>query len=204
MNVHVHRLTVAAWLLALAGCVPQLLPEPPPPPRSFDFGPLPDAAPEPLPFAVRLTGVQTPSWLDSRDILYRRLDEQPGALHAYARSAWVAPPAELLGERLKHKLNEAMPNDRRPDHALYVELVTFEHVYANTREAWVTVRARASVDGPEHAAEHSFTLRRDVRPDVHGATGGLPAAADELVEQIGQWLRQLDTAGADAEADAAR
>jgi hypothetical protein len=182
---------VSATLLA-GGCVPQLMPDAPPPARSFDFGPLPEDA-EPLPFPVRIGGVSTPSWLDGPEIRYRRLDEQPGAIRAYAQHQWVATPAEMLQLRLRHALAPPAPNNGGGPEPwlLYLEVLSFEQVFVSDHEAFLTVRARATLEGRAEAFERAFALQRPTSPDVQGATGGLASAADDLVLAIGAWLRDV-------------
>jgi cholesterol transport system auxiliary component len=184
---------VIVLVIGLPGCanlIPDLVPQPPPPPRSYDFGPVSDGRPAQLPFPVRLGDVQTPSWLQSPDLLYRRLDEQPGAVRAYAQSRWVAPPSELLAHRLSHVLADAIPEDAGRDAVLGMELLSFEQVFSAPDDAYVGVHARATLDHADGwSVQRRFSIRRASAPNVHGATRELPAAADELIEEIVAWLR---------------
>ena len=173
------------------GCLSQVLPEPTPPPVTYDFGPPPDAPPAPLPVGFRLDAVTAPSWLRSPNIYYRQLEHEPAALLPYARNQWIASPAELFAERLSHRVALASPEDVAEDLAVELELVSFEHVYAAPDRAYVVARARATYDEPDGAAhERSFETRRSAAPSVQGATAELPRAADALLDDVLAWLRE--------------
>jgi cholesterol transport system auxiliary component len=188
----VRAAMVALLCLTISAC-PNLMPEPAPPPRSFDFGPLPAHEPAPLPFAVGLGTVSAPSWLQGPDILYRRVHEQPGAIRPYAQNAWIAPPGELLAQRLRHMLATAAPEERRGrEMLLRLELLAFEQVFERPDSAHVIVHALAMLDGLDaEPHERSFLLRRAATADVEGATRELPQAADDLIRELGEWLRGL-------------
>lgn len=173
------------------GCLSQVLPEPMPPPVTYDFGPPPDAPPVPLPARVRLDAVTAPSWLRSSNIYYRRLELEPDALLPYARNRWIASAAELFAERLSHRVALASPEDAAEELAVALELVSFEHVYTGPDRAYVVARARATYDDFDGAThERSFETRRPAAPSVDGATAELPRAADALLDDVLAWLRE--------------
>lgn len=178
--------------LVLSGCLSRVLPEAAPAPTTFDFGPLPEDAPMPLPSSVRLDRVTAPSWLEGTNILYRRLDTQPAALLPYARNVWIASVPELFAERLAYRLEQAAPPDADVEPVwLEVELVSFEHVYTSPSEAYVIARARASFEERAGSTRsRAFEVRRPAEANVGGALSELPAAADELVLDIIAWSRQ--------------
>ncbi len=185
------RAAVLLPALLLVGCA-GLLPEPAPPPRGFDFGPLPDSASTPpLAAGVSLIAVRAPSWLDGPEIRYRQLDRHPAALSAYAGSEWVAPPAELLEQRLRHRLAalDSPANAAVAPARLEIELQAFEQRFESPQQATVLASARASLarrgDIPQTRV---FTIEVASTPDVAGATRSLPQAADALVEAILAWL----------------
>ena len=190
---------VAALILPVlaASCLSQVLPEPPPPPMTYDFGPPLDAPPAPLPVRFGLNAVTAPSWLRSPNIYYRRLDEQPARLLAYAQNVWIASAAELFAERLSHHLARASSAAAREPLSLTLELVSFEHVYTAPDRAYVVARARALYDGRDgRTREATFETRRAARPAVDGATAELPRAADALLDDVLAWLRETAPAAA--------
>jgi ABC-type uncharacterized transport system auxiliary subunit len=175
---------------ALAGCLSQVLPEPAPPPLTYDFGPLPEESPAPLPQRFRLAGVTAPSWYESPNIYYRRLAEQPAALLPYSRNRWIASAAELFAERLSYRLAQAEPDASSRALPLTFSLASFEQVYTSATEAYVIARARASyedADGRRH--ERGFETRLPAAASVEGATAELPRAAARLLDDVLAWLR---------------
>jgi cholesterol transport system auxiliary component len=178
--------------LAIGGCIPQLIPELPPPPSTYDFGPLPDERPAPLPLRVRVEAVTAPSWLNGLDIYYRRLDEQPGALRAYAHSQWIAPASELFAQRLRHRLSQAAPDAAGRELILRLEILSFEQVFLRPDEAYAISRARASLDGLEGGVRgRELERRRPTAASAQGATTALPAVANDMVDAVLDWLREL-------------
>jgi hypothetical protein len=186
-----RALTIMVLLLGLQGCG-GLWPEPPPPARSFDFGPLP-AVTGPAPRdRLELGRVDAPIWLEVQDILYRRQYAQPGALSAYAGSEWAAPPADLFAHRLRFRLaqHEASAPSAQPAR-LSFELQAFEQVFESPENAYVHAAALATVlprGGPSRQRLLQVQLPADAT--VHGATRRLPEAADALIEQLFEWLAE--------------
>ena len=182
---------MSAVLLLLGGCLPQLIPEPAQPPLTFDFGPPPDERPAPLPLRFRLETVYAPSWLETPSIYYRRLDEQQGALRAYAQNQWIAPAPELFAERLSYRLSQAAPARSSEELALRLEILRFEQVYTAPDEAYVVARARASYDDLDgRMRRREFERRRATAAAVDGATAALPHVADDLLDGVLEWLRE--------------
>lgn len=186
-----HRLLAVVLVSAtLGGCAAGFLPEPPPLPRSFDFGLLPSpAAAGAGGGAVVLGGVRAPSWLDGVEIRYRRLHAHPGALSAYAGSEWVAPPAELLAQRLSLRLAALGPAESVPPPRLEVDLKAFEQVFEAPDRAYVLASLRAKLQLRGQAPrEQVFSVRLPATPDVDGATRRLPEAAEALLDELMSWL----------------
>lgn len=192
------RLWTIPLLLApvlLAGACGSLLPEPAESPRTIDFGPSPEfAGADRFAGPVALAGIDAPRWLGDNHIHYRRLDTAPNTLARYARHVWAAPPPELLAEHVDAMLRARSPDDTSPadgDRArLELRLTRFEQAFESPERAHVDVRITAVLhrrDGGR-STQQEFRARVDTSPDVDGAIRGLPAAADTLVHQIGDWL----------------
>jgi len=188
MHIATRWLIGLAAALGLTGCA-GLWPEPPPPPRVFDLGPLPEITPSPAGAQVGLAWVRGPSWLDGPEILYRRAHEQPGALSAYANSQWAASPAELLAHRVQYHLaSEATRAEGRPTR-LEIELQAFEQVFESEDRAYVHVAALARLQPPGAAPRlRRLSVRLPADPDIRGATQMLPQAASALIDQLVEWL----------------
>jgi hypothetical protein len=187
----IRTAALGAMTLLLGGCVAQLLPEAVAPPLTFDFGPPSEERAEPLPVRMLLDTVTAPSWLETRSIYYRRLDEQRGALRSYATNTWIAPASELFAERLTNRLASAAPPGATETLWLRVEILRFEHVYTGIEEAYVVAGVRAAydgVDGRPHVEE--LERRRPATAAVGGATEGLPQVADEVIDDVLAWVRR--------------
>lgn len=188
-----RRLAPVALALPVlaAGCLSQVLPEPAPPPVTFDFGPPPDTPSAALPAPFRLDAVTAPSWLRSPNIYYRRLDEQRTALVPYAQNVWIASAAELFAERLASRLARAGAEQASEPLALELELESFEHVYTAPDRAYVVARLRAAYRGRDgQTRERVLEVRRPAAATVDGATAELPRAADDLLDAVLGWLRE--------------
>jgi cholesterol transport system auxiliary component len=182
-------LCASAWLLC--GCLPQLIPEAAPPPATFDFGPPPDERAAPLAVHVYLASVSAPTWLETTRIHYRRLDEQPSALRAYARNEWIAPLSELFAERLSRRLMLAAPAGAGEEVTLRLRILRFEHIYAGPDDAYVVANVRASYEGFDGRERHrELERRRATAAAVDGATDALPRVADEIIDEVLGWLRE--------------
>ncbi len=176
--------------LLLGGCLSRVIPEPPPPPLTYDFGPPPDVEPAPLSLPFTLENVSAPSWLRTPNIYYRRLDQHRGALQPYARNQWIAATPELFAERLADRLARAAPAAADARLPLRLEIVRFEHVYTAANESYVIARARASFDGFDgRVRRREFEHREPAAASVHGATAALPRVADTLLDGVLEWLR---------------
>lgn len=186
---------LSVMLLALSGCL-QLIPEPDPPAQDYDFGPPPEERPEALPARVRLTAVEAPSWLDGRDIRYRRLDEQPQALLAYARSRWVAAVPELFAHRLRQRLAQATPAGRRSELVLSLEIERFEQAFTGPDDAYVALQAHARVEDAGGSVQaREVSLERASAPNADGATEELSVLADMAIDDLLEWLREVAGSG---------
>ena len=176
--------------LLLGGCLARVLPEPSPPPVTYDFGPLPDEQPATLGLPFRLENVDAPSWLRTQNIYYRRLVEQQAALRPYTRNQWIASTPELFAERLEDRLARAAPESSIEGLPLRLEIVTFEHVYTAHGGSYVIARARAAYDDFDgRTRRRQFEQRREAAASVEGATTELPVVADNLLDGVLDWLR---------------
>lgn len=189
-------LLVAALLSACA------LPERPPAPRLYDFGPVtaaaPDAAPAPRP-ALGLR-VQASPALDSQALLYRLAYADAQQLHAYSQARWSMPPAELVQQRLRAGLGRhyaLLPAGEAAPRLLYVELEEFGQLFDTPADSKGVLRLRASVlqggsGGDQVLAQRSWLVQRPAgSADAPGGVRALTAATDAAVEELAQWLQQL-------------
>lgn len=208
---------LAAVLAAsLAGCAG---PDRPVRPVQYDFGPglvaaQPAAgaapastreAPQPL---LQLAEIDAGATFDGTAVLYRLGYADANQLRPYAQARWVAPPAQLVRQRLREMLGRqrvvlnpgesatlARGSGPAP-RVLRLELEEFSQLFdAPARSAGV-MRLRATLlestpAGERLLAQRSFTARHPAATaDAPGGVRALAAATDAAVQEIEQWLRQ--------------
>jgi cholesterol transport system auxiliary component len=180
-------LSALAAALLLGGC--SLAPTVPPK-AIYDLGPAPASAPTAGALAWRVAEVSAPPWLGSEGIAYRLAFDQPQRLQHYRDSAWAAPPAALLTQRLREQL--AAPPGCAGDAAttLSVHLDAFEQVFSAPDRSQVVLRLHATLgtaDGP--AQQRRWHVERaTATPDAPGAVRALAQAVDDVLPQLADWL----------------
>ncbi len=183
------------------GC--RILPERPPPAKRYDFGgePLTAKGFAGLPIHLVLDHVVAPLWLDTQQIQYRSLYEEPERLHAYAQSQWVASPATLLRYRFSQilfRVRSATPTPQKePTYQIHIELDSFEQVFGQPDQAHAVIRLRAVLVDPRRqlpVARRYFTVRRSSPPNAKGAVEALKALTDRVILQVLQWTKQASPA----------
>jgi cholesterol transport system auxiliary component len=195
----------------LAGCAfqPTL-----PAPKVYDLGlaqPSPSAAPKPKPTAaglatVRLFDVAGAEWLQGNDISYRLAYINPYQRQAYRDSRWAAPPAALLGERLRWRLAQAGcgagAGPGQAQATLQLNLDEFDQVFSSASRSQVQLRLRAVLllaDGamdsnaPDALSsaplERVFEVERDSpSADAEGAVEALAGATDQAIDDVLRWI----------------
>lgn len=185
----VRPLVLLAPLLAACAC--SVLPDPPPPLQPFDLGPLTETSAAPaVPGCIAFNRAEAPSWMEGTGIHYRLLHDKPQAYRTYAYHAWVAPPAELVAQRIRRLLFAADCGSSAGHTQLHVQLVTFEQVFESPEHAYAEVRLHATLgQGPgQYSVRRVFAGHRESRPDVYGAVETLPALTDRLIKEMGAWI----------------
>ena len=114
--------------LALSAC--SLAPTVPPK-AVYDLGPSPAAAAAGGALAWRIADVTAPPQLAGEGIAYRLAFQQAQRLEHYRDSAWAAPPAALLTQRLRERLAAVPACTGRPAGLLAVNLDEFEQQFAS-------------------------------------------------------------------------
>jgi cholesterol transport system auxiliary component len=150
------------------------------------------------PIRLRLASVQAPVWLDTTEIHYRLLHDDPTRLRAYAQNRWIAPPAALLEQRWREALAKLGPNIRTGDTPIYqLDIVVdrFEQVFDSPHSAYAVIGLRAVLMrsnriGP--VVERHFTSRRACDPQVQGAINALAMLVDSTLEDVLRWVINVD------------
>ncbi len=187
------RTLLPALVLGLAmttGCT-GLWPEAPESPRKIDFGPAKDYPSEPAFGAqVRLARVGAPSWLQEEEIHYRRMGNDPHLLESYGRHVWLAPPGELLAERVDDMIDARSVDHGGETARLELRLRRFEQVIDEDEDAYVIASFKAVLEHGGERRSRVFSERLETSADIRGARTGLPELAEELVRELGDWLAE--------------
>lgn len=174
----------------------------------YDFGPQPASPTAKLPPQLFVVGeVQSPSWLDGAAMLYRLSYSNPQRALPYTESRWSAPPAQLLGARLKAAVVQAggmvqsggmvlagglvVAAEGRGKAApvLHTELEEFIQDFSSPQRSEARITLRASLfSGKALQAQHTFSQTvAAASPDAAGGAHALAAASDALIGQVVGW-----------------
>lgn len=197
--MQLHRIHFASVLLLvslLAGCADWLPNRRPPPAVVHDLGWLPAPAAVTL-VEIPVVAVESPPWLNEPPLRYRHVGSDPTALLRYPDDYWVAPPRELLLDRLQQHLLAsrhvaARPNS--PRYRLEVRLLRFEQEHDGLRsEAIVSLQAQLlDPRNRRQFASPAIEARvADPTPGAIGAVRGLGHATDQAIAELMAWLAEV-------------
>jgi cholesterol transport system auxiliary component len=181
-------MSLAAIIAFVTGCnpFPRI-----PPPAVHDFGPA--RAVETSPPSVFSMEVEAPEWLRDRRIRYRLLYANPTQVRFYADDRWLAPPPDLLAQRLGETLETR-------GYFLNVRLTAFEQIFPTRDRSEVILRFRVIAQrertGPSVAEQDFAFTRATPSPDATGAVQAFAAVADEAVHAMRDWLSGLPDSSA--------
>lgn len=188
-------LAALAATLLLGACA---LPERPPAPVLYDFGPaaVPAAAAALRPpLALR---VQASPALDSHAMLYRLAYADAQQLRAYTQSRWAMAPAELLQQRLRDGLGRhyaLVQPGAAGARLLLIEVEEFSQVFSAPAESSGLLRLRVTVlqsgsAGEQLLGQREWQLQHPAASaDAAGGVRALNAASAALVPELVQWLQ---------------
>jgi cholesterol transport system auxiliary component len=206
-----HLRTIALPLLAivltitLAACA---TPQAPVVKAVYDFGPALASVAAPLAAAsspisttatsaapaLGLADVDAAVALQSNSMFYRLGYANPQQLRPYALASWGMPPAQLLRTRLRDALSTrglvVSTAEAAPAWQLRIELDEFSHWFDTPASSSGLVSLRASlVKGGAVVAQRNFTARSAApSQDAAGGARGLRLAADDVAQQVLQWV----------------
>lgn len=132
MNLRKTPFWILIGLIA-SGC--QLLPDRAPSQAVHDFGPTHGQVGS-LAVPWSHVSVDAPDWLQDPSIRYRLLYSQPTQVRFYSQARWIAPPPELLANRLG-----VARADSGVD--LKIALQSFEQVFDRPRQSSVVLQIHA-------------------------------------------------------------
>ena len=156
----------------------------------YDLGPAPATSASGGALAWRLADVTAPPWLAGDGIAYRLAFQQAQRLEHYRDSAWAAPPAALLTQRLRERLATPAACAGRPAALLAVNLDEFEQVFSSPTASRVVLRLHATLwPATGTPLQQHWRLERPATtPDAPGAVTALAQAVDEWLPQLATWL----------------
>jgi len=173
--------------LALSAC--SLSPKAPP--RAvYDLGPAPAAIATGGALGWRIADVSAAPSLAGDGIAYRLAFQQAQRLEHYRDSAWAAPPAALLTQRLRAQLATTPACAGRPAAQLAVHLDEFEQVFGNPSASHVVLRVHATLWPAAGAAQQQHWRLERPAPsaDAVGAVRALSQAIDDWLPALSTWL----------------
>lgn len=178
---------------------------PPPANRYYDLGiGLPGAAN--CSYDVSIGSIETQPHLQSTKMWYRHADA-PFELAAYAVSRWVAPPAQMLRQRLRsafqHDLHRTSRSAPLMKVTLQLQISRMELAIHNTKTdsatisnagenqpsafSIITLSAKIITDG-EQSGTQRFHLQEAASVSPAGEAEAMARALDKLPAQLCQWL----------------
>ena len=203
------RVLFGIVFLSLTACA-QLQPQP----RAvvYDFGPgaiteVPRNRMATLPTLV-LADVESTAALDSTAVLYRLGYSDAQQLRPYTQARWSMAPAQLVRQRLREQLGLRRAvlqaaqgvGAAKPAMTLHLELDEFSHWFESAQSSSGLLRVRATLAQPDGAverlvAQRSFVVQRPATSqDAAGGVRALTLATDALIDEMGQWLVQVERA----------
>ena len=185
----------------LAGCLSQpRTPEP----ALYDLGMAPAGRPivpstNAEPSAVRIR-TSARSWLDSTAMHYRLVYVDPMRILTYAYARWVAPPSELVGQRVRQRLTErGIGAGLGSAHEIDIDLEEFVQLFETPTQSFGRVTADVRLLSGTSTKEATFTEQVAAQtPDAVGGVRALAAATDVVIGRIVDWM----VAGGEQAADA--
>ncbi|HET7687014.1 MAG TPA: ABC-type transport auxiliary lipoprotein family protein [Candidatus Macondimonas sp.] len=199
--MQLHRIHFAHVLLLmsvslLVGCADWLPNRRPPPAVPHDLGWLPPPTPIALE-EIPVVAVESPPWLSESALRYRQAGSDPTALRRYPDDYWVAPPRELVLDRLQQYLLASRHIAVRPNSPRYrleVRLLRFEQEQHGLRsEAIVSLQALL-LDPRNRRQFASPAIEARVAspsPGAAGAVRGLGQATDQAIVELMGWLASV-------------
>ena len=197
MKLHrIHFVGVLLLVSLLAGCADWLPNRRPPPAVVHDLGWLQAPAAVPL-MEIPVVAVESPPWLSEPALRYRRAGSDPTALLRYPDDYWVAPPRELLLDRLQQYLlasRHVAVRSNSPRYRLEVRLLRFEQAQNGLRSEAI-VRLQALLLDPRNRRQFASPAIEarvaDPTPGAAGAVRGLGQATDQAIVELMTWLARV-------------
>lgn len=168
-------------------------------PAASQIAPPPQAQPRRM--TLQVARVEMPAWLRGEGMYYRLDYGNRQRVAAYADSAWVAPPAEMLQQLVRNMLAAdgtwhavvGPGSDARAQFILRVDVEDFSQVFTSPQTSFGVLDAAATLVDAHNAkviAQRSFHLRIAApSADAAGGAAALGATSQDFTRQLQAWLR---------------
>ena len=205
------RALLGVVLLSLGGLVGCALRSSNEPLVVYDFGPgslLDEPQNRMAPASpLLMPPVQSTRALDSTSVFYRLHYQDAQQPKPYAQARWSMPAAELIDQKLRHRLGQGRslldPADNvqaGPEvRVLHLQLDEFSHNFETPQKSTGLLKIRVTltqphIRGAQLLAQRSFTVQQPcTTPDAAGGVRALSAAVDSFANQLDAWLQQMPT-----------
>lgn len=168
---------------------------------AYDFGPQREKrqARDLIKGVLLIPAVNAPTWLEGTGIVYRLLYEDGARPRVYALSRWVAPPADMLTDRVRDRFADVARAvvtsgyGAREDYVLRLELDNFSQQFEAPDKSRIVLRARATlVSGSQRTliAQREFAVERAAEANAPGAVKALSEASSAFIDDLVNWVAE--------------
>lgn len=161
----------------------------------FDFGPPVEAlAGAGLRSDVGIE-VKAPPWFDSMAVEYRLAYAEPQVLRDYAEARWAGPPAQLVAQRLRQRLQMPAPAGGGCRVLLVVE--EFSQTFDAPDKSRAVLRGQVTLSDRRGAVltRRAVAGEAPATADARGGVVAMAAAVDAAAQAIGGWLDEAARQG---------
>lgn len=148
--------------------------------------------------SLQLASIESPAWLNAPLMQYRLVYEAPGQRQAFVDSRWVAPPAALLEQLMRHQAAFGLsPNPQSCQ--LQLGLEEFMQEFSAPDSSRILIEVRASLLGAQARGRPLLAQRIFYKTQMAGADAASGVAAfarstRDLIAEMEHWLAGLQQA----------
>lgn len=196
-TLHRALLTMLVMATLLTGCANLLPNRRPPLATPHDLGWLPPPPAVPL-TEIPIVAVECPPWLNDPALRYRPNGGDATSLQTYPDDYWLAPPRELVLDRLQQSVlasRHAAVIASSPRYRLEVRLLKFEQEQ-RTLNAEAVVTLQAVLKDPRNRRQFASPVMEERVATPSGPSGavrGLGEATDRIIARLMTWVAQTQT-----------
>lgn len=160
-------------------------------PALYDLGIAPQSTLRPVaadvPTSAIRVHVSARSWLNDTSMHYRLVYSDDMRTRTYAYARWLAPPAELIGQRLRQRLSQGGAVVNGPGHDIEIELEEFTQIFESATNSTGRVSVQVRILGSSVSTATFSEEANAPTPDAAGGVRALSQATDTLITRIAQF-----------------